>query len=60
VLVMVIDSFGPRQDHELSRYDGFDRFTEDFGGYFEIRLLPPSQLIMEILVEVLMNRRSVH
>jgi hypothetical protein len=32
MLVMIIDSFGPRQDRELSRNEGFDRFTEDFGG----------------------------
>ena len=59
VFVMIINSFGPRQDHELSWNDGFNRFTEGFSDDFDVRLLSLFLLIMEILVEVLMNRRSV-
>jgi hypothetical protein len=60
MLVMIFDSFRPRQDHELSRDDGLDRFAKDLGSHFEIRLLPLPLLVWEILVEVLMNQRSVH
>jgi len=60
VLVMIFDSFRPRQDHELSRDDRLDRFAKDLGTYFEIWLLSLPVLIWEILVEVLMNQRSVH
>ena len=60
MLVMIFDSFRPRQDHELSRDDRLDCFAKDLGTYFEIWLLSLPVLVWEILVEVLMNQRSVH
>lgn len=60
MLVMIVDSLSPRQNDEIFRNDGFDRFTEDFGGYSDVGLLSLSLLIREIFVEVLMNRRSFH